>query len=95
MRALLVPFGLLSTLGLGSTSFVLYINLLLHFCAFLVKSGDLCLSFFLHLPLADFIFFFLFAQLHACVVCIALPSGLAGAPTQGSYFVFVVFLCCL
>ena len=39
----------------------------------------------------DFIFFFLFivSQLHACVVCIALPTGLAMVLTWGSYFVFV------
>jgi len=41
----------------------------------------------------DFIFFFPFIviELHACVVCIALPAGLAGVPTWGFYFVFVVF----
>ena len=31
------------------------------------------------------------AQLYACVVCIALPAGLVVVPTQGSYFVFVIF----
>ena len=42
--------------------------------------------------MADFIsFFIVVAQLHACVVCISLPVGLAVVPTQGSYFVFVVF----
>ena len=61
---------------------------LLHFCAFLAKFRDL-LSLFFHSPLA--IFLFIVAQLHAYVVCIALPAGLAVVPTQGSYFVFVVF----
>ena len=77
---LLVPL-FLSTLGLGSAPFALHINLLFHFCAFL------------HSPLEDFIFFFLFivAKLHACVVCIALPAGLAVVPTQGSYFAFAIF----
>ena len=49
--------------------------------------------FFLYSPLADFIFFFIVTQLHACVVCIALPAGLAMVPSQGFYFVFVVFFC--
>ena len=51
------------------------------------------LFFFLHSPLADFILFFhfIFAQLHACVVCIALPAGLVVVHTQGFYFAFVVF----
>jgi len=42
----------------------------------------------------DFIFFFLFivAQLHACVVCIAIPAGLAVVPTQRFYFAFAIFL---
>ena len=72
--------SLACTFGLGSTPFVLYINLSLHFCAFLVNHGDLCLFFFLHSPLADFVFFIV-AQLHACVLCIALPVGLAVVPT--------------
>ena len=43
-------------------------------------------------PLEGFIFFFLFivAQLHACVVSIALPACLA----QGFYFAFAFFFCC-
>ena len=89
----------LSTLGSGYILFVLYINLLLHFCAFLVKFGDL-LSLFSLLAFGGFLFFlsfflFIVAQFHACVVCIALPIGLAVAPTQGFYFgscyFFVVF----
>jgi len=49
-------------------------------------------SFFL-LAFGGFYFLFLFfvAQLHACVVCIALSVSLAVVPTQGFYFVFVVF----
>jgi len=82
----------LSTLGLGSTPFVLYINLLLHFCAFLIKSGDLCLSFFFTRLWRIFFLFFIVARLHACAVCIALPAGLAVVPTQGFYFAFAVFL---
>ena len=70
--------------------FVLYINILWHFCTFLVKLGDLCLSFFLS-PLVDFFFFFIVAQLHACVVCIALPASLAVVPTQDFYFAFAIF----
>ena len=38
-----------------------------------------------------FLFPFIVAQLHACVVCIALPVNLAVVPTWGFYFVFVVF----
>ena len=34
---------------------------------------------------------FFVAQLHACVVCIALPVGLAVVPTRGFYFFCVVF----
>ena len=73
-----------------STPFALYINPYYTFCAFLVKSGDLLSLFFLYLPLADFIslFPFIISQLHACVVCIALPAGLAVVPTQGFYFAF-------
>jgi len=41
--------------------------------------------------LADFIPYFFVAQLHACVLCIALPAGLAVVLTWGFYFVFVVF----
>ena len=44
---------------------------------------------------AIFLFLFIVAQLHACVVCIALPDGLAVVPTWGFYFVFVFVLCCL
>jgi len=43
------------------------------------------------LPLADLFSFFIIAQLHACVVCIALPAGLAVVPTQGFYFAFAIF----
>ena len=51
-----------------------------------------CLSFPCS-PLANsFLFSFFFAaQLYVCVVCIALLTGLAVVPTQGSYFAFVVF----
>ena len=38
-----------------------------------------------------FLFLFIVAQFHACVVCIALPAGLAVVPTWGFYFVFVGF----
>jgi len=38
-----------------------------------------------------FLFSFIVAQLYAYVVCIALPASLAVVPTQGSYFIFVVF----
>ena len=38
-----------------------------------------------------FLFLFIFAQLYVCVVCIALPAGLAVVPTQGSYFAFAIF----
>ena len=83
---------LLVPLGLGSTPLVLYINPFLYFCAFLVKSGDLCLSLFTRLWRVLFSFFlFIVAQLHACVVCIALPAGLAVVPTQGFYFAFAFF----
>ena len=37
-------------------------------------------------------FIFIFAQLPACVVCIALPVGLAVVLTWGFYFAFAVFL---
>ena len=79
------------TFWLGSTPFVLYINPYCTFYVFLVKSRDL-LSLFL-LSLGGFYFLFLlnFDELHACVVCIALPADLAVVPTQGSYFVFVVY----
>ena len=80
--------SLACTFGLGSTLFVLYINISLHFCAFLAKFGNLCLSFSL---LVFGGFFFVVAQLHACVVCLALPAGLAVVPTQGSYFAFAFF----
>ena len=75
----------ISTFELDSALFVLYIDPLLYFCAFLVKPGDLCLS-FPSLAFGGFfffLFFFLFivAQLHACVVCIALPASLAVVPT--------------
>ena len=53
-------------------------------------SFDLSLFFF-HSPLADLFSSFIGAQLHACVVCIALPSGLAVVPTQGLYFAFAIF----
>ena len=93
MRVLLVLL-FLSTLGLGSTPFVLYINLSLHFCAFLVKFGDLLSLFiFTHLWRILSLFFFIVAQLHACVVCIALPANLAVVPTRGFYFVYFCFLC--
>ena len=36
-------------------------------------------------------FLFIVAQLHACLVCIALPACLAVVPTWGFYLVFVVF----
>ena len=39
-----------------------------------------------------FLFLFIIAQLHACIICIALPGGLAVVPTQGFYFVPVVFV---
>ena len=83
---------LLVLFGLGYTPFVLCINPYCTFCVFLVKSGDL-LSLFSSLSFGGFYFLFSFivAQLHACVVCIALPTGLAVVPTQGSYF---VFFCC-
>ena len=86
-------FLFLSTLGLGSTPFVLYIN---PFCTYVpckIWRSFVSLS-FLNSPLAGFIFFFLFlvAQLHACVVCIALPASLAMVPTQGFYFAFAAFL---
>jgi len=43
--------------------------------------------------LADFIFFFfIVVQLHACVISIALPAGLAVVPPQGFYFAFAIFL---
>ena len=75
-----------------STPFVLYINILWHFCTFLVKLGDLCLSFF-HSPLADFIFFFIFivAQLNACVFCIALLVGLAVVPLRVPILLLLLF----
>jgi len=64
-----------------------------HFCAFFFGKIWRSLSlFFLHSPLADFLFFSFFAaQLQVCVVCIALPTGLAVVPTQGSYFAFAGF----
>ena len=51
----------------------------LHFCAFLVKSGDILSLSFSSLAFGGFYFIFLFivTQLHACVVCIALPVDLA------------------
>ena len=55
---------------------------------------EILVSLFLHSPSADFIFFFflfIVAQFHACIVCIALPAGLAMVPTQDSYFAFAVF----
>jgi len=39
-------------------------------------------------------FLFIFAQIHACVVSIALPAGLAVVLTWGFYFAFAVFFCC-
>jgi len=86
LRALLVPFGL------GSIPFVLYINFPLHFCVFLAKFGDLLSHFFFTcLWRILFSISFIVAQLHACVVCIALLAGLAVLPTQGSYFAFALF----
>ena len=79
------------TFWVGLYSFCPYCT----FCAFHVKSRDiLSLSFFPSFSFGGFYFLFSFiaAQFHACVVCIALPIGLAVVPTQGSYFVFVVFL---
>ena len=38
-----------------------------------------------------FLFHFIVAQLHSCVVCFALPASLVVVPTRGFYFVFVVF----
>jgi len=83
----------ISTFELGSTPFVLYINPYCTFCAFLVKYGDLLSLFFSSLAFGGFCFLFPFivAQLHACVLCIALPAGLAVVPTQGFYFVFAIF----
>jgi len=66
----------------------------LHFCAFRVKSGDL-LSLFFFTRLWRILFSFIVAQLHACVVCIALPADLAVVPTQGSYFVFFFLFFCV
>ena len=85
----------ISTLGLGSTPFVLYINLSFHFVPFLAKFGDL-LSLFFSLAFGGFCFLFPFivAQLHACVFCIALPASLAVVLTQGFYFAFAIFFCC-
>ena len=83
-----VPFGL------GSTPFVSYINLSLHFCAFLVEFWrSLSLSFF-HWPLADFHHFFIhfFAQLQARIICIALLAGLAVVLTQGLFLLLLFFL---
>jgi len=59
-RALLVSFEL------GSTPFVSYINLSLHFCVFLVEFGDLLsppffFLFFFHSSLANFILFSIIA----------------------------------
>ena len=39
----------------------------------------------------DLFSFFIVAKLHACVVCIALPAGLAVVPTQGFHFAFAIF----
>ena len=85
-----------TTFELGFTSFVLYINLSLHFYAFLAEFGDLLSLFFsfFYSPLMDLFSFFIVAKLHACVVCIALPAGLAVVPTQGFHFAFAVFFCC-
>ena len=44
--------------------------------------------------MADFVFFIV-AQLHACVLCIALPVGLVVVPTQGFYFAFAVVVVAL
>ena len=78
---------------------LLELHLLLSYALILIallclscKIGRSFVSLFLHVPLADFIF--IVSQLHGCVVCIALPADLVVVPTQGSYFVFVVFLCC-
>ena len=49
-------------------------------------------SFFFLSITSLFFFLFLVAQLHACVVCIALPASLAMVPTQGFYFAFAAFL---
>jgi len=84
----------ISTFELGCTPFVLYINLSLHFCAFLAKFGDLFSLFFFTRLWRILFSFFIVAQLHACVLCIALPAGLAVVPTQGFYFSFAVFFCC-
>jgi len=63
----------------------------LHFCAFLIKFGDLLSLFFFTRPWRIlFLFLFIVAQLHACVVCIALPVDFA-VVAWGFYFVFVVF----
>ena len=44
--------------------------------------------------LSDIFFFpLIVAQLHACVLCISLPDGLAIVPTQGFYFAFSIFCC--
>jgi len=77
---------------LGRTLLLLSYTLIITTLLCLVKSGDLLSLFFLCSPLVDF-FSFIVAQLHACVVYIDLPAGLAVVPTQGSYFVFVIFFC--
>ena len=68
------------------------------------KIGDLCLFFFNSFAFDGFYFLFsftllwwifiifFFAQLHACLVCIALPAGLVVVLTWGFYFAFAIFL---
>jgi len=85
LRALLVPFGL------GSTPFVLYINPFVALLCLSCKVWRSLSHFFSSLAFGGFYFLFIVAQLHACVVCIALPTGLAVVATQGFYFAFFVF----
>ena len=84
-RVLLVPFGL------GSTSFVLYINPYCTFCAFFVKSGDL-LSLFLFTRLWQILFSFSFHCFPtSCMCCLHCSSRRF---SDGSYSGFLFCFCC-
>ena len=78
-RTLFVPFGL------GSTPFVLCINLPLHFCAFLAAFGDL-LSLFFTCLWRNLSFHY---RPTSCICC--LHCSLAVVPTHGFYFCFCHF----
>ena len=94
-RALLVPL-FISTSELGFTPFLLYINPSLHFCAFLVKFGDL-LSLFIFTRLWRILSLLFYCCPTLCMCSLHCSSHrFSGGSHSGFYFAFAIFffLCC-